>query len=54
MATRRRSTDQPSGEPLGIIISRGSREEPAPAAWAYVWGPAPGTAAPTDEELKVA
>jgi len=54
MATSRRSTDQPSGDPLGIIISRGSREEPTPAAWAYVWGPAPATTAPTDEDLKVA
>lgn len=28
-------------EPLGIIISRGSRAEAAPRFWAYVWGPAP-------------
>jgi hypothetical protein len=28
-------------EPLGIVISRGSREEPPPAFSAYVWGPAP-------------
>jgi hypothetical protein len=28
-------------EPVGIVISRGTREEPAPAFWAYVWGPAP-------------
>lgn len=32
---------QDSGEPIGIVISRGSREEPAPSFWAYVWGPAP-------------
>lgn len=30
-----------SAEPIGIIISRGSRAEPAPVVWAYVWGPAP-------------
>ena len=28
-------------EPVGIVISRGSREEPTPAVFAYVWGPAP-------------
>jgi hypothetical protein len=28
-------------EPVGIIISRGTRDEPAPAFWAYVWGMAP-------------
>ena len=28
-------------EPLGIVISRGSREEPPPAFSVYVWGPAP-------------
>ena len=28
-------------EPIGIIISRGSRAEAAPRFWAYVWGPAP-------------
>jgi hypothetical protein len=28
-------------EPLGIIISRGSRQEPPPMVFAYVWGPAP-------------
>jgi hypothetical protein len=28
-------------EPIGIIISRGSREEAAPRFSAYVWGPAP-------------
>jgi hypothetical protein len=28
-------------EPVGIIISRGSRDEPTPAFFAYVWGPAP-------------
>lgn len=28
-------------EPIGIIISRGSREEPEPRFSRYVWGPAP-------------
>lgn len=28
-------------EPLGIVISRGSREESPPTFSAYVWGPAP-------------
>lgn len=28
-------------EPVGIVISRGSREEPPPTFSVYVWGPAP-------------
>lgn len=28
-------------EPVGIVISRGSRDEPPPRVWAYVWGPVP-------------
>ncbi len=40
-------------EPMGIVISRGSRAEPPPRVWAYVWGdvsetepaPVPGRAA---------
>jgi len=28
-------------EPVGIVISRGSRVEAAPKFWAYVWGPVP-------------
>jgi hypothetical protein len=28
-------------EPVGIVISRGSRSEAAPKFLAYVWGPAP-------------
>ncbi len=31
-------------EPVGIVISRGTREEPTPVFWAYVWGPAPEAA----------
>ena len=32
-------------EPVGIVISRGSRAEAAPKFTAYVWGPAPEAAA---------
>jgi hypothetical protein len=32
-------------EPVGIVISRGSRAEAAPKFLAYVWGPAPEAAA---------
>jgi hypothetical protein len=28
-------------EPIGIIISNGSRAEATPRFWAYVWGPVP-------------
>ncbi len=28
----------PDEEPIGIVISRGSRAEPPPRVWAYVWG----------------
>ena len=28
-------------EPVGIVISRGNRNEPTPAFFAFVWGPAP-------------
>ena len=40
-------------EPIGIVISRGSRQEDVPCVFAYVWGPAPE---PSDEvrESKVA
>ena len=34
----KRSSEQ---EPMGIVISRGSRAESTPRFWAYVWGPAP-------------
>jgi hypothetical protein len=40
----RRSQRQSEQEPVGIIISRGSRAEPVPAFWAYIWGPAPESA----------
>ena len=28
-------------EPIGIVISRGSRHEHVPSVFAYVWAPAP-------------
>jgi hypothetical protein len=28
-------------EPIGIVISSGSRSEATPRFWAYVWGPVP-------------
>ena len=41
MADNRR--DSAETEPVGIVISRGSRGEAAPKFSAYVWGPAPET-----------
>ena len=37
-------------EPLGIVISRGSREEPPPMFSVYVWGPAPEPEPATDSK----
>lgn len=31
----------PDQEPVGIVISQGSRAEATPILFAYVWGPAP-------------
>lgn len=28
-------------EPVGIVISRGTREEVSPRVLAYIWGPVP-------------
>jgi hypothetical protein len=33
--------DLSQNEPVGIVISRGSRAEPAPIFHAFVWGAAP-------------
>ena len=41
MAVAKRKRAVAVEEPVGIVISRGSREEPPPAFSAYVWGPAP-------------
>ena len=38
---------------MGIVISRGSRSEQAPAILAFVWGPAPA-AAPVPKDTKAA
>ena len=40
---RQRKTPAKS-EPIGIVISRGTRDEIAPLFLAYVWGPAPENA----------
>lgn len=39
------SVDQ---EPVGIVISRGSRDEPTPVFLAYEWSPAPEPASESD------
>ncbi|MBM3908259.1 MAG: hypothetical protein FJ363_09340 [Gemmatimonadetes bacterium] len=36
-----RQADVNEQEPLGIIISRGSRAEDPPRLSAYIWGPVP-------------
>ena len=38
---RKAAESKEESEPVGIVISRGSREEPTPAFFAYIWGPAP-------------
>jgi hypothetical protein len=43
----------PEQEPIGIVISRGSRHEDVPRVFAYVWGPAPETSE-EGRETKVA
>jgi hypothetical protein len=35
-------------EPIGIVISRGSRDEPTPAFVSYEWGPALEEPEPSD------
>jgi hypothetical protein len=50
MADNRR--DSAETEPVGIVISRGSRGEAPPKFSAYVWGPAPETT--TSEASKAA
>ena len=34
-------------EPIGIVISAGSRAEATPRVWAYMWEPAPEETEPT-------
>jgi hypothetical protein len=38
---RKAAESEKESEPVGIVISRGSRDEPTPAFFAYIWGPAP-------------
>lgn len=38
---KKRIVETSSPEPLGIVISQGSRVEETPRFAAYVWGPAP-------------
>ena len=38
---KKRNVETGSQEPLGIVISQGSRVEETPRFAAYVWGPAP-------------
>ena len=45
--------DLESGEPIGIVISRGSRHEDQPRFTAYVWGPVP-EAEPAEDLVAVA
>ena len=38
----RKSSKKPvTGEPIGIVISEGTRDEVPPRFLAYIWGPAP-------------
>jgi hypothetical protein len=37
-------------EPVGIVISRGSRDEATPRFAAYVWGPVPEEPEPSSAE----
>lgn len=37
----RTTNQEETTEPVGIVISRGNRDEPTPAVFAYIWGPAP-------------
>jgi len=39
--TASRPTNSESGEPIGIVISSGTRVDEAPRFAAYVWGPVP-------------
>ena len=44
---KKKPAESGPSEPLGIIISNGSRQEVAPRFSAYVWAPAP-EAEPTE------
>lgn len=43
---KKTSPSKETFEPIGIVISRGERNEPVPVVLEYVWGPAPVESAP--------
>ncbi|HEY4658266.1 MAG TPA: hypothetical protein VIH11_02040 [Gemmatimonadaceae bacterium] len=52
MARTRQPKDEQ--EPVGIVISRGSRAEDPPRFTAYVWGPVPETKPEASGEMVAA
>ena len=52
MASRRQPKEEQ--EPVGIVISRGSRAEETPRFTAYVWGPVPEPELTASSEKMVA
>jgi hypothetical protein len=52
MAQRRKTEIEQ--EPMGIVISRGSRAEETPRFTAYVWGPVPETELEDKEKMVAA
>ena len=42
-ASDRNAKDVESAEPVGIVISNGTRHEDVPRFAAYVWGPVPAS-----------
>lgn len=49
--TRQKNTEQ---EPMGIVISRGSRDEAVPRLTAYVWAQVDETVPPPRDGAKAA
>jgi hypothetical protein len=52
MPELRQSIDEQ--EPVGIVISSGTRVEHNPRFTAYVWGPVPETESPSSKEMVAA
>ncbi|MFL5616233.1 MAG: hypothetical protein ACJ796_21380 [Gemmatimonadaceae bacterium] len=50
---KKTNTKSHQDEPVGIVISRGSRAEPAPIFHAFEWGPAPELT-PVPQDTKAA
>ena len=48
-----KNTEHRELEPVGIVISRGLRTEPAPLILAFEWGPAPEVV-PASQDHKAA